>query len=171
MWGIVAVLMLGGVYNGWMDMPSAELVSTVTGLTVGEMVHVRDVHGQSVKGKIVDVSAAGLRIVEGGQSVIVAADEVQTVQRQDSLINGVLLGLAGGLVGLRVGGERVCGEEAAVCGLAIAFPLSLAAGAAIGAGVDAIMHGTLYRRRNRRQVGIVPAVSHDGIGVGWYVSW
>ena len=68
MWGIVAVLMLGGVYNGWMDMPSAELVSTVTGLTVGEMVHVRDVHGQSVKGKIVDVSAAGLRIVEGGQS-------------------------------------------------------------------------------------------------------
>lgn len=70
----------------------------MTDLTVGERVPVRDVHGRSVSGAIADVSVTDITIVERGQTVIVVSEEVETVRRQDSIVNGILLGLAGGLV-------------------------------------------------------------------------
>ena len=171
MLGLVAVLAAGGIHLGWVAEPSAEPVATVSGLTVGEKVHVKDVHGRSVNGAIAEASMTALTIIEGGRSIIVASDEVQTVRRQDSVVNGVLLGLAGGLVGWYVGAGRVCNDDAAFCALAIAFPVSLGGGAAIGAGIDAVMHATLYSRPDRLRVRIAPAVSDSGVGARLSVSW
>ena len=119
----------GGIHTGWMAVPSTEPVSTLIDLTVNEMVHVKDVHGRSVNGVVADVSLTVLTIIdENALSVLLPADEVQTVSRQDSVMNGVLLGLAGGLIGAAVMGRNVCGDEDAACAGYIALPVGLGGG-------------------------------------------
>ena len=172
MWEIASVLVAAGIHIGWMAVPPAERVSTLTGLTVGEMVHVKDVHGRSVNGAIAEASLTALAIVEEERSVIVPADEVQTVDRQDSVLNGVLLGLAAGMVVTATATRGICGEgEAVECFGYIGLPVSLGGGVAIGAAVDALMHATLYRRPDAAQVRVAPLVSHHRMGARLSVTW
>ncbi len=171
MWEIAAVLAAAGIHTGWIAVPPAEPVSTLAGLTVGEMVHVEDVHGRRVNGAVAEASLTALRIVGEERSVILQADEVQTVGRRDSVLNGVLFGLAAGMVGMHVEGRiGVCGGSVE-CFIYIALPVTLVGGAAIGARVDALMHGTLYRRPGAAQVRVSPIVSRDRMGARLSMTW
>lgn len=171
MWEIAAVLAAAGIHTGWIMVPPAEPVSTLTGLTVGDMVVVESVDGQSVNGAVLEASLTTLTIVDEERSVILRADEVQTVGRQDSLLNGVLLGLAAGIAGLYVEGRiGVCGESLECFGY-IMLPATLVGGAVIGARVDALIHATVYRRPDAARVRVSPIVSHDRMGARLSMTW
>ena len=169
MLSLVGILAVGGIHIGWVAEPSTERVSVVADLGVGEMVHVKDVQGRSVDGAITDATSEALTILDEEQSVVLVAEDVQTVLRQDSVVNGVLLGLASGLLGWLVGVDKVCGE--AECGLGRALPVSLGVGAAIGAGIDAAMHAGLYSRQDHVVVRVVPVVFNSGIEARLSIAW
>ena len=169
MLSLVGILAAGGIHIGWVAVPPIERVSVVADLRVGEMVHVKDVQGRSVDGAIVDATSATLTILDEGRLVVMEAEDVRAVLRQDSVVNGVLLGVASGLLGWFVGVDKVCRE--AECGLARAFPVSLGVGAAIGAGVDAVMHARLYSQQDHVEIRVVPAVFDSGVEARLSVTW
>ena len=84
-------------------------------------------------------------------------------------MNGVLLGLAGGLAGSYVGADRIC-RDGLVC-IARLLPASLGAGAAIGWGVDAVMQATLYSRVDHVRVSVVPQGGDGAVVAKVAVSW
>ena len=169
MWGILAVLVAGGVHLGWMAEPSAESVVTLTDLVIGEAVHVETIGGQRLKGDIGDVTPMELTIVENGLSVTAPSADVRTVRKQDSLVNGMLLGAAGGMVGTAVVSGNFCPEEGA-CGIVV-MSTSMGGGIALGAVVDAFMRRTLYRRPRDAQVRVTPLVSPKRMGARVSVHW
>ncbi len=163
MWGIVHLFWLRQASTCYMAGPPAEPVPTLTGLAVGDIVHVKDVDGRSVKGAIAEASGTLLTIDDEERSIIVLADEVQTVERQDSVLNGVLLELTAGMAGTAAMSRTgVCGEGAECFGYLLLA--GLGGGAAIGAGIDTLMHATLYRRPDAARVRVSPLVSQDRIG-------
>lgn len=169
MLSLVGLLVAGGIHIGWVAAPPIDRVSVVADLSVGEVVHVRDMQGRSVDGAIAAASSAALTILDEGRLVVLEAEDVRAVLRQDSVVNGVLLGVASGLLGWIVGVDRVCRETE--CGLARAFPVSLGVGAAIGAGVDAVMHARLYSQQDQVRVRVVPAVVDSGVEARLSVTW
>ena len=166
MWAIVAALVAGGVH---LAEPPAESVVTLTDLVVGEAVHVETIGGRSLKGDIGDVTPVELTIVENGRSIAVPSTDVRVVRKQDSLVNGVLFGTAAGVVGTAVVSGNFCPGEGA-CAL-IVMSSSMSAGVALGAVVDAFIHGTLYRRPGVAQVRVTPVVSPNRMGARVSVQW
>ena len=118
-------------------------------------------------GMVAVVVAGG--VAENGRAVAVPSADVRVVRKQDSLVNGVLLGTAGGMVGTAVVSGNFCPGEGA-CGL-IVMSASMGAGIALGAVVDAFMHGTLYRRPGVAQVRVTPVVSPNRMGARVSVRW
>ena len=168
-WGIVAVLVAGGVHVGWMAEPSAESVVTLTDLVVGEAVHVEMIDGQRLNGDIEDVTPVELTMAEDGRSISVPSTDVRVVRKQDSLVNGVLFGTAAGMVGTAVVARNFCPGEG-VCATNV-FSASMGAGIAIGVVVDAFVHRTLYRRPSDPQVRVTPLVSPKHVGTRVSVHW
>ena len=166
MWAIVAALVAGGVH---LAEPSAQPVVTLTDLVVGEAVHVETIGGRRLKGDIGDVTPVELTIVENGRSIAVPSADVLVVRKQDSLVNGVLLGTAGGMVGTAVVARNFCPEEGA-CATDV-FSASMGAGVALGVVVDAFRHRTLYRRPGVAQVRVTPVVSPNRMGARVSVQW
>ena len=77
-------------------------MDTLTDLVVGEAVHVETIGGQRLKGDVEDVTPVEFTIAEDGRSIAVPSADVRTVRKQDSLLNGVFLGI-GAAVGAAVG--------------------------------------------------------------------
>lgn len=169
MFGILTVLVAGGVHLTWMAASSAGPVDTLTDLAAGEAVRVETIGGQRLKGDVGDVTPVELTIVEDGRSVAVPSADVRTVRKQDSLLNGVLLGIGAGMAGTAVVSGNFCPEEGA-CGL-IVMSASMSAGVALGAVVDAFMHRTLYHRPGDPQVRVTPLVSPKHVGARVSVHW
>lgn len=169
MFGILAVLVAGGVHITWMAASSAGPVDTLTDLAVGEAVHVETIGGQRLKGDVGDVTPVEFTIVEDGRSVAVPSADVRVVRKQDSLVNGVLLGIGAGMAGTAVVSRNFCPGEGA-CGL-IVMSASMGAGVALGAVVDAFMDRTLYRRLGDPQVRVTPLVSPKRMGARVSVHW
>ena len=106
MLGIVIVLAAAGVHMGSMD--RAPAVAMLEELPIGEAVRVEDVHGRVVSGTIADVPGKRRKrvtIAEKESAVVVQRHEVLVVKRQDSIVNGVLVGVAAGVN--TVGGAMV----------------------------------------------------------------
>ena len=169
MFGILAVLVAGGVHLTWMTASSAGPVDTLTDLVVGEAVHVETIGGQRLNGDVEDVTPVEFTITEDGRSIAVPSADVRTVRKQDSLLNGVFLGIGAGMAGTAVVARNFCPEEGA-CGI-IVFSASMGAGVALGAVVDAFMHRTLYRRPGDAQVRVTPLVSPKHMGARVSVHW
>ena len=171
MWPLLsALLATAGIHSGWVAVPPAERVWALTDLDIGEIVHVEDVQGRTVSGSVAYVSATKFSIVEDQVAFVVPADEVRTVTRQDSLTNGALLGVAVGLAGAALSVEAVCGEGA-LCGILLTLAVGPAGGGAIGAGIDSLMHATLYSRPDGPHVSLSPTVSPSRVGARLSLSW
>src|SRR5262245_2163174 len=65
-------------------------------VTTGETISVVDASGRSTKGKVADVSTAGLTLAVEGTRTLFAVDDIRRVERRrkDSVVNGILFGLA-----------------------------------------------------------------------------
>ena len=172
MWPILsALLAAAGIHSGWVAVPPAERVLALTDLEIGEIVNVEDVQGRTVSGSVADVSATELSIVEDQVAFVVPTDEVRTVTRQDSLTNGALLGAAVGLAGAAASAEAVCGEGGTLCIIFLTLAVGPGGGGAIGAGIDSVMHATLYSRPDGPQLNLSPTVSPSGVGARLSLSW
>ena len=78
LFALVGILAAGGIHLGWVDVPPAERVAAIGELNVGEIVHINDVEGRSVWGRIVDASGTTLTIQHKRGVVAVAGERVQT---------------------------------------------------------------------------------------------
>ena len=114
-------------------------------LQPGEGVYVTDAAGRRLKGTLSDVSSAGLVVTHRGQAWTVAVADVQRIDLQDPLANGIGYGMAavaGPIAAVCLAGGSHPGECTYV--LLYAFPV-VALGGVVGAVVDALRHKTVYR--------------------------
>ena len=117
-----------------------------TRLKPGDTVWVTDAGGREITGRIRNLSAASLLLDAGGTPRDFQAEQVGTIRLRpkDSLKNGVLLGA---VIGLALGvascaANSQCIDDEGGPGVTAALGLmGAAAGAGLGAGVDAAVKG------------------------------
>ena len=134
--------------------PSDALEAMDLQVKSGQHVVITEFDGHRVKGRVTTVgeSALTLLVVDGfdERPVTLDASTVATIRRNDSLLNGFLIGLGSGLVGGEVWIYGMCGPPGydAEC-RGIATPIGWAVfgggGAAIGTLIDKFSTKLLYR--------------------------
>lgn len=150
-------------------------------LSTGELVTVVDNDGESHEGRIIDVSPSALSLlVLGDQRHLPAADVSSISQRRpDSLRNGVLSGLGfAALPGFLLSGAmygHAYNEGGSGLPAAGMLALSLGLGAAIGAGLDALVEDSfvIYHRSGAtwKRLTVSPLVSAHRRGVAVSLSF
>lgn len=125
-------------------------------LTPGQRVFVTDVDGRKAKGRVSEVTPSGLtvRVFEGfvEQPRRFARDAVRTVRRTDSVLNGVLIGVAAGFAANEVWVREQCGPpgsdaECTAIARVIGWVTIVPGSGAIGALMDKLIGETvLYQR-------------------------
>ncbi len=125
-------------------------------LTPGQRVIVTDVDGRTAKGRVSEVTPSGLtvRVFEGfvEQPRRFERDAVRTVRRTDSVLNGVLIGVAAGFAANEVWVRAQCGppgsdDECTAIARVIGWVTIVPGSGAIGALVDKLIGETvLYQR-------------------------
>jgi hypothetical protein len=135
-----------------------------------QTVYVTDVWGNSVKGRLGELRAGSLVLVQGSRKIQLAETDVTRIQRGDSLANGLWLGLGAGMAAAWITPRLFCDlpddECASIVFAAIGLP-SIAGAAVAGALVDAANKKTVFqfagtRRSARLQVS--PVVGRRRMG-------
>jgi hypothetical protein len=135
----------------------------------GDSVSVVDTAGNTVTGRIADLSRSSLRLLVEGETRDFAQDGIRliTQRRSDSLANGAIIGAAAGagfgVAGLVVACHSGCSwEPYAIPTIAALYG---AMGAGIGVGVDALIRGrkVIYSSAPTRQttVRVSPTLRPD----------
>jgi hypothetical protein len=148
-------------------------------LKPGQQVIVTEAGGRRAKGRLLDVDGTGLTLlVDEGydeRSLTISAANVSTIRKNDSLLNGFLIGLGAGLAGGEIWVYNVCGPRGYddEC-RAIATPIGWAAfgggGAVIGTLIDKFTTRLVYQApdgRARLHVRPVVARTQQGVRVSW----
>jgi hypothetical protein len=125
-------------------------------LKVGETVVVTDESGRETKGRVEELTASSLTV----GTRIFAEETVTEIRMADSLWNGALIGAAIG-AGLAAWDYAIDPSEP---GNAAISAIAISAGAAIGAGIDALKSRLLYSS-SRREVGLSLLVEAKRRGV------
>lgn len=116
---------------------------------VDDTLTVTDEQGREIRGRLLGLSNSLLVLGVDGARTELTQDRVRTIRHRhsDSLKNGALWGLVGGLVcattQLAVSEAFSEGEDPELAALAAAFGFYAAAGTGVGVGIDALI------RRNR----------------------
>ena len=137
-------------------------------LNQGDSVTVTDSDGRRLRGRVVDLSASTLALQVDGLRRDLNRGDISAVQRRerDSLKNGAAIGFASG-VAVLVGLVLPDGDLNPT-GFMIVGSLFGAAGAGIGAGLDALHEETqvIYRTTpSNRRLAVSPVVSPERQGV------
>ena len=139
-----------------------------------------DDQGQEIHGKVRTMSSTILTLDRNGSATEIPLDRIAQIARpNDGLGNGALIGLgAGAAFGLlaSTAGTDTCEGYPTPCGSGWVVGSTLvfgAIGAAIGVGVDALVHRdrVIYRRESRRQTRVAPVVAPGLGGAVVSVSW
>jgi hypothetical protein len=144
----------------------------------GERIVVTDTSGHTTEATVAGIESTGLRIIVDGVNREIAESDVREIHRRgDSLRNGAIIGaVAGGALGA-VGGYylSMLFENEARSGVGpfiYVIGIGAASGAAIGAGVDALIPGkTLVYRRGERTVRVAPMISADARGASVRINF
>ena len=137
-------------------------------LNQGDAVIVTDSDGQVLRGQIVDLSSSTLSLETGGLRRDLDGGDISVIRHRerDSLMNGAAIGFASG-VAIIVGLVARTGELSAA-DFVYASSLFGAAGAGIGAGLDALHEESrvIYRTApSNRRLAVSPVVSRERQGV------
>lgn len=146
-WLVCRLIVLGAIACGWSagvasaqppEQPlvrTASLPAAVAGVPIGDVVHVTDMTGVTLKGKLTAVTDDGVQLKVRSEIRSVATADVRRIQWQqpDSLLTGVLIGAAIGatpgiywLIADPNECSRMCPEEYAL----------IAVGAVLGGVID-----------------------------------
>ena len=146
-------------------------------LKPGDTIQVTDANGRKTTGKVLQLTASSLEIQIGKQRVPkpgLAERDVREIklERHDSLLNGMLIGLAVGagpgifFIAGRSGGSDPIQDASTAIGLVV-VPGALGAG--IGALIDALIfkRPTVYRATSPKSSGVQvsPLASKSATGV------
>ena len=137
-------------------------------LDQGDSVTVTDGDGRELRGRIVDLSSSKLALEADGLRRDLNRGDISVIQRRerDSLKNGAAIGFASG-VGILVG-LIVPDGDLSPTGFMLLGSLFGAAGAGIGAGLDALQEESrvVYRASSSdRRLAVSPIVSPERQGV------
>jgi hypothetical protein len=134
-------------------------------LKKGQTIVITGADGRRIKGKIGDLSAsppALLLLAPDGRTL--GEDAISEIRATDGVLNGTLIGAGVGF-GLAMWDYLVDPSEP---DNAVIFSVAIGAGAAIGAGLDALIGRgkVLYRRRQRAsRLTVAPLASRNRQGV------
>jgi hypothetical protein len=163
----IALVLLPRV--GLAQAPATTLEELARHLASGATIAITDHAGQTVKGKLVQLTPAQLVLLTDGRQVTFTSETLSEVrQRQrDSLKNGMLIGGAIGAVPLIiVGSSNWCSDEPdcdATIGLGLLY---IAAGVGAGAGLDALTsRQTVLYRRAGATLDLQPAFGRGRVGL------
>lgn len=151
-------------------------------LSPGDVVTVVDNSGESHVGRIIDLSPSALSLETTGVLHDLRSADVSTIRqrRPDPLRNGALIGLTVGIIPgffLSSGAVGFASDRGGSPGgaAAVAAVFSLGLGAALGAGVDALIQDSyvIYERRggSRKRLAVSPLVSAERRGVAVSLSF
>ena len=129
----------------------------------GLKVSIVDDEGRQIDGRVMDVSAEGIRLSLKGTSEEIRLDRIVRIDKPDGLKNGALVGLGVGLsfttLGLVIAPEGMRGPWvfATLLSNGVGFTL-------LGTAIDAIVDNrrTLYERGRRTQARVAPIVEPRG---------
>ena len=113
-------------------------------LRPGDGVYVTDGAGQRIKGRISDVSSTGLVLIGGQDRWTLASSDVRQIEREDSVANGILIGVGVG-AGL---GVWSCGDGC-YQGANRCFSIPPSASVSGGASTQSCARRSTVRRHRR----------------------
>jgi hypothetical protein len=117
-------------------------------ISPNQTVRVTDAWGDRVKGKLVELRPGSLVLMQGSQQIQMAEADVSRIQRGDSVLDGLLLGLGAGVGAAWFAPHVFCDlpddECAAIVFLAIGVP-SIVGGTVAGALIDAAIKKTVFQ--------------------------
>ena len=166
-----------------------ETAGGFTGLKEGRTVVVIEESGAETRGQLQRFTPDALTLTHEGRELAFERQQVVAVyERGDSLMNGLLIGLAAGAVlgavasasdctkGGFMAPERDCTGSEKAGSAALGAALGGAVGAGLGVGIDALIRGKrlVYQRSpgtQARAISIVPAVGPSGARVLVGATW
>lgn len=133
----------------------------------GDTVYVTDTSGQTIKGRLADLTASGIAVdtgLLGDRRRLVPAAAIERIQRADSLANGALIGVGAGIAAAAITPAAMCDLPDSECSIRVfAFVgVPLAVAAVVGSIlVDRAIKPTVFRRAGGGTVRLrlVPRVS------------
>ena len=136
---------------------------------------VTDDHGRTVRGRLVTLSDQTLTLevkptaAHPDGSVAFRSSDVTRIRRADSVVNGMLIGLAAGLGGMAIFTREACGPNDPECA-AIANPIGLVTfvpgGMVVGALIDRAINKTiLLNPPARATLSVAPSLRPGGAGL------
>jgi hypothetical protein len=148
--------------------PAESFDQLKTRVKVGDTIWVTDAQGREIKGKIRELTPASLTLDRGAAGRNFAAADVGRVRLRvdDSLLTGTLIGLGTGLAA----GAAMLGqgdEDPTSGGIVGAALLFGGVGAAVGAGIDGLIHGKrdVYRAGPTARLSLAPLITPREKGV------
>lgn len=179
--GLLLVILLPGDSMA-QDVPgSLEELLRTGDLSSGEVVSVTVANRGRFSGPIVDLTSTRLvmaprSLTQGrtrldfreGTRVDFSEDEILSIERPDSLENGIWIGLAGAMIPLCLYARS--SEGASYWAFYLGGPV-IGAGVVTGALIDAAVKRAIYRRRDSTRVSWSPTLSTEGVGARVSLEW
>ena len=153
-------------------MAQASSESIPSAVRPGLKVSIVDDDGRQIDGRVMGVSAEGIRLSLRGTSEEIRLDRIVRIDKPDGLKNGALVGLGVGLslttLGLVIEPQGTKGKWvfASLVSNGVGFTL-------LGTAIDALVNTrrTLYERGRRTQARVAPIVSHGARGAAISIAW
>ena len=167
----IAVIAAAARVGAQQNPPAATLSDT--GLATGAIVRITDTRGALVQGRLIEVTPASIRVKAGRSLKEVRAADVLQIERrrEDSVLNGALIGLGVGFAAGVTAAYGACSHPDSECEAianALFIPIGAGAGLATGALLDRSMHSfdTVFRSRtSARSWFWAPVVSKEQKGL------
>ena len=157
--------------SAWAQSPGEDIPAR---LKEKQNVSVTDESGRKFEGRVLRLAPDAVTIAHRRQTVDVLYTDIVRIDAVDDLKNGTLIGLAvgSGLFALELWAERESGIELEPAGYAVVALMTMGVGAAVGAGIDALIGGdrNLYQRTGAK-VTVAPLVTRSGAGGILTISW
>lgn len=141
----------------------------------GQQVAVIDEQGRRFRGRVVEVSADSLTVAKGGDRTTVPYPSVVRIDLVDDLRKGTTVGalVGAGLLAFVAGAAHQDGITLNAAGYGAFAALYCGAGAAIGAGIDALIGGDrrLYQRSGTTDFSVAPVLGRGRVGAVVGITW